>query len=189
MITTLATVKAFKNIATAEHDAELTRLIPAVDAFIAQYCNRVLEQATVTEFHSTRSGQRDLRLRQYPVASITSIHDDPLRVYAAASLIPAANYVLTHASAGLVQLDGRTFGSGLNNVRIIYVGGFAAGAPELALLGVAAIELIWLARDKGDLSMLGLRAKSIGDGNVSVLNQDWPAGVQAILDGFRRLDH
>ena len=188
-LTTLANLKAFKNLSASEHDAEITRLIPAVDAFVAQYCNRVLEQATVTEYQSGRAGQQTLRLKQYPVASITSLHDDPDRVYASDTLIAPADYVLTDAKAGIVQLDGLTFNAGLNNLRIIYLGGFASGSNERALLEQAAIELIWLARNKGDQALLGLQSRSIADGRVDTFNTDWPAGVKMILDGFRKGDH
>jgi hypothetical protein len=188
-LTTLANVKAFKNVTASDHDAELLRLIPAVDAFISSYCNRVLESATVTEYHSGRSGQTTLRLRQYPVTAITSLHDDVDRVYGTATLLSASDYVLTDAKAGLVQLDGLTFNEGLNNLKVVYTGGYAAGSTERALLEQAAIELVWLARDKGDKALLGLQSRSIADGRVDTFHTDWPAGVQAILDGFKKVDH
>lgn len=188
-LTTLANVKAFKNITASEHDAEIARLILVVDGFIEQYCNRVLEQSTVTEYHSTRAGQTTLRLRQYPVASITSLHDDPDRVYGADTLLAASDYALTDAKAGIVQLDGCSFNEGLNNVKAIYPGGFASGSSELKLLEQAAIELIWLARDKGDKGLLGLSSRSVADGRVDTFNTDWPAGVKEILDRFRKVDH
>ncbi len=188
-LTTLANVKAFKNITASEHDAEILRLIPAVDAFLEQYCNRVLEQATVTEYHSGRESQTVLRLKQYPVASITSIHDDVDRVYGADTLLAPADYVLEDAQAGLVRLDGVSFDEGIHNVKIVYVGGFAAASNERASLEQAAIELVWLARDKGDKALLGLQSRSIADGRVDTFNTDWPAGVKEILDGLRKVDH
>jgi hypothetical protein len=188
-LTTLANVKAFKNITASEHDAELLRLISAVDGFIGGYCNCALEQATVTEYHSGRSGQTTLRLRQYPVASITSLHDDVARSYGAATLLSPSEYVLIDATAGLVQLDGRTFQEGLNNIKAVYVGGFATGSIERKLLEQAAIELIWLARDKGDKALLGLQSRSIADGRIDTFQTDWPAGVRDILDRFRKVDH
>lgn len=188
-LTTLANVKAFKNVTASDHDVELLRLIPAVDAFIAQYCNRVLEQATVTEYHSGRAGQTTLRLKQYPVASITSLHDDVDRVYGADTLLVAADYVLTDPAAGLAQLDGFTFEEGLHNIKIVYVGGFPVGSNDLKLLEQAAIELVWLARDKGDKALLGLQSRSIADGRVDTFNTDWPAGVRELLEGFRKVDH
>jgi len=187
--TTLANAKAFKNITASDHDAELLRLIPAVDAFITGYCNRTLEQATVTEYHSTRAGQTTLRLKVYPIASITSLHDDPDRQYGAATLLDPSDYVLDDEDAGIVKLDGIAFQDGLRNVKVVYLGGFAAGTPQRALLEVAAIELLWLARDKGDKALLGLQSRSIADGRVDTFNTDWPAGVQPILDQFRKVDH
>jgi len=188
-LTTLANVKAFKNITATEHDTEILRLIPVVDGFIELYCNRTLEQATVTEYHSTRAGQTILRLKQYPVASITSLHDDPDRVYGADTLIAATDYVLDDEKAGIVKLDGIAFEEGLKNVKVVYVGGFASGSKERALLEQAAIELLWLARNKGDQALLGLQSRSIADGRVDTFNTDWPAGVKTILDRFRKEDH
>lgn len=188
-LTTLVTVKAFKNITATEHDAELTRLIPAVDQFCEQYCARVLESATVTEYHSGREGQTVLRVQRYPVTSITSLHDDIDRVYGADTLLATDDYVLTDPKAGIVQLDGTTFNEGLNNIKIVYVAGYLPGSKERALLEQAAIELIWLARNKGDQALLGLQSRSIADGRVDTFNTDWPAGVKPILDQFRKLDH
>jgi hypothetical protein len=189
-LTTLANVKAFKNITASEHDAELLRLIPTVDQFVKNYCNRpTLEQAAITEYHSAREGQTRLKLKQYPVASITSIHDDVDRVYGADTLLSASDYVLTDPEAGIVELDGCSFRGGLNNVKAVYPAGYAPGSDQLDLLEQAAIELIWLARDKGDKALLGLQSRSIADGRVDTFNTDWPAGVQAILEQFRKVDH
>ena len=183
-LTTLANVKAFKNITVTDHDVELTRLIPTVDNFVAEYCGRIFEQATVTEYHSTRAGQRVLLLHRAPIVSITSIHDDPLRVYGANTLLASTVYVSDDddLKAGMVRLDGISFSAGLRNVKVIYVGGFAT-IP--CALEQAAIELIWLARDKGDQALLGLRSKSIADGSVSYLDNQWPSGINAILDLYR----
>lgn len=188
-LTTLANVKAFMNISTAEHDVEILRLIPAVEAFIEGYCNRSLESVTITEYHSTRAGQSSLMTIRYPVASITSMHDDPSRVYGAETLLAASDYVLTEPHAGIVVLDGVTFNAGFNNVKIVYVAGYATGSKERALLEQAAIELVWLARKKGDQALLGLQSRSIADGRVDTLDLDWPAGVKEILDRFRKVDH
>jgi hypothetical protein len=83
-------------------------------------------------------------------------------------------------------LDGTSFNEGINNIRIVYTAGYAATATERALLEQAAVELVWLARDKGDKALLGVRSRSIADGRVDTLDMDWPAGVREILDQFRR---
>lgn len=182
-LTSLSAVKAFKNITGAEHDAELQRLIPVVGTFIAEYCGRLFErQPNVTEYHSTKSGQRLLLLQRPPVLGIVSLADDPARVYGAETELAASTYVIDDADAGIVRLDGVSFSSGLRNVKIVYDGGY----QEIpSALEQAAIELVWLARDKGDQALLGLKSKSIADGSVSYLDNQWPSGVHAILDLYR----
>lgn len=184
-LTTLAAVKAFKNIevSTTTHDAEIARLILTVDNFVAEYCGRTFEQnVTTTEYHSTTWGQRTLLLRRPPIASIASLYDDPTRVYAASSLMAATYYVIDDANAGILRLDGASFGQGIQNVKITYSGGFATIPSSLEQ---AAIELIWLARDKGDQALLGLKGKSIADGSVSYLDNQFPSGVRTTLDLYR----
>ena len=176
---TLAQCKAFKNITVADHDTELARIILAVDDFVDAYCGRTLSQATFTEFHSTSSGDKAVVLKNPPVASITSIHDDPARVYDSAVLVPATDYVFELGDHdGRVWFDGPRTG-GNHNLKVIYVGGYATIKDDLTQ---AAIELAWLARDKGDLALLGLRSKGIAQGSFSMLNNEWPAGVKNILD-------
>jgi hypothetical protein len=182
-LTTLASVKAFKNIAGTQHDGELARLILAVDTFVALYCRRVFEEGVgIVEYHSARAGQTRLLLDRPPLTSIASIYDDPERAYGASTLVAATDYVIADAGIGLVVFDGVSLQAGIRNMKVTYTGGYATIPLDLAQ---AAIELVWLAREKGDLSLLGQRAKSIADGNISVLDMNWPAHVTAILDAYR----
>ena len=182
-LTTLADVKAFKNVTTTEHDLELVRLMPVVQAFIEAECNRTLNQGTgLVEYYSTVPGQTTLLLRRPPVSSITSIYDDPERSYGASTLLDSTDYVLTDEEAGLLTFPSYRTSGGVHNLKVTYTGGYTAA--ELALLAQAAIELIWLARDKGDGALLGINSKSVADGSVTIRN-DWPSGVDAILDLYR----
>lgn len=184
-LTTLAAVKAYKNIEASNtaHDTELARLILTVDNFVAEYCGRTFEQSvTTTEYHSTTWGQRTLLLRRPPIQSIASVHDDPLRAYGASTLRASTSYVIDDANAGIVRLDGASFGQGIQNVKVIYSGGYSTIPLSLEQ---AAIELVWLARDKGDQALLGLKGKSVADGSVSYLDNSWPSGINAILDLYR----
>lgn len=190
MFTTLMNAKAFKNIHEDTHDEELSRLLPVVQAFIEAYCERTFEVGTgIVEYATTAPGQRKLLLRRPPVVSITSIYDDPLRAYGATTLVASTDYVVTNAEAGILEFtrDLSSSESGLNNLKITYSGGYAATSQTLTLMEQAAIELIWLARDKGDQALIGLSSRSIADSSIVVRN-DWPAGVQSILD-LHRLRH
>lgn len=181
-LTSRSNVKAFKNVSGTAHDSEIDRLILAVDKFINQYCNRTIEQATVTEYHSLRAGQAVFLLKNPPVASITSLYDDPERSYGSGTLLTNnTDYVLEDEDAGIVRFDEWATSGGIRNIKVVYVGGFSSVPADLAQ---AAIELVWLARDKGDKALLGLQSKSIADGSVSVFRNDWPAGVKEILDRY-----
>lgn len=183
-ITTVANCKAFRGIDADndEHDAELERIIPAVQTFLEEECGRKFDQATVTEYHSgagcagecPRLGapvwRNTLLLSRPPVQSITSIYDDPLRVYGASTLLSAANYVLIDAEAGMILLDSIYFQRGLNNIKVTYLGGYAAMPLDLEQ---AAIEMVWAAREKGQHNLIGVRSRSIADGNVQFVNLDW----------------
>jgi hypothetical protein len=182
MLISLANVKAFKNITEHQHDDELSRLIPVVQAFIETYCERAFEQqAGIVEYHSTDPGQTRVLLRRPPVSVVTTIHDDPARVYGSSTVVAAADYVLTNAEAGIVTFVQARGSGGVSNLKVVYTGGYAAGSDTLALIEQAALELMWLARDKGDMALLGLSTKSIADSSMTFRN-DWPAGVQTILD-------
>lgn len=182
MFTTLAHVKAFKDITEDQHDAELTRLIPVVQAFMETYCERGFERQTgVTEYHTTTPGQTRVLLRRPPVESITTVHDDPERVYGASTLLAATEYVITNTDAGIVTFTRSLSADRVSNLKVVYIGGYVASHDTLKLLEQAAIELVWLARDKGEHSLLGLSSKSVADASM-VFRNDWPAGVQTILD-------
>ncbi len=185
-LTTLANCKAFKNVTGTAHDAELTRLIAAVDEFTNTYCNRKLEQATFTEYHSLREGQQSFLLKNPPVASITSIHDDPDRAYGAGTLLTNnTDYVLEDEGAGRIEFDEHATSGGLRNIKAVYGGGFATGSGALKLLEQAAIELIWLTRDLGDKALLGIQSKSIADGSVTNYQRSRLDAVREILDRYR----
>ena len=182
-ITTVAKCKAFREIETEnqEHDAELARIIPGVQAFLEQECARSFEQATVTEYHNGGSGWSQwetsasswldhVLVNRPPIASVTNIWDDPLLVYGSNTLIASTKYLIGDADAGLIVLDGARFQNGLHNIKITYVGGFATIPIDLEQ---AAIEIVWAAREKGQHNLIGVRSRSIADGNVQFVNLDW----------------
>lgn len=181
-ITTVANCKAFRAIeaGNTDHDAELTRLIPAVQRWLEQECQRTFDQGTVTEYFSGTDWRDTLIVSRPPIVSITNLWDDPARVYA--TPISAASYVIDDADAGIVKLDGLTFSSGLNNIKITYVGGFATMPQDLE---EAAIEMVWAARMKGDQNLVGVRSRSIADGSVQFVNLAWPLDLDSIISKYR----
>lgn len=195
-ITTVANCKAFRGIPASndEHDAELARLIPGVQAFLEQKCARQFERATVTEYYhgagawggyrkSAASAWRNsLLVARPPIVSITNIWDDPARAYGSTTLLAASQYLTANAEAGLILLDGISFQEGLNNIKITYVGGFTTIPADLE---EAAIEMVWAAREKGAHNLIGVRSRAVGEGNIQFVNLDWGSpNLEAIIQHY-----
>lgn len=186
-ITTVSNCKAFRGIAAdnTEHDAELARLIPAVQEFLERECERKFELATVTEYYSGCDWRESLMVARPPIVTVTNLWDDPLRVYATPLL--AASYVVPavgseDAKAGILRLDHVTFLDGIQNIKITYSGGFATIPADL---DQAAIELVWAAREKGMNNLVGVRSRSVADGNVQYVNLAWGSLAEDIISQYR----
>lgn len=181
-LTTVPACKAFRGIPgdNQEHDAELARLIPAVQAFLERECERVFEQATVTEYFNGDDWRDRLIVARPPLISITNLWDDPARAYT--TPLAATSYVIDSAEAGIIRLDGVTFSKGLRNIKLTYSGGFATIPKDLE---EAAIELVWAAREKGVNNLVGVRSRSVADGSVQYVNLGWGSLVDDIVSQYR----
>lgn len=143
-LTTTANVKEFLGIGTAvtDDDTFIQNLITRVSDDIEKECGRTFADATYTEYRSGDSTGL-LLLDQYPINSITSIHDDIDRDYGADCLIDADDYSY-YSDSGIVELDGLTFCRGVNNVKIVYNAGYTTIPTDLeqACIKRVAVEYI-----------------------------------------------
>lgn len=182
MITSVPALKAFRDIPSdnTEHDAELDRLMVAVQEWLEGQCGRTFDLlGSVTEYHSGGEWRDRLLIARAPLATITNIWDDPLRAYA--TPISSAYYVIEDAEAGLIRLDGYTFLSGIRNIKITYTGGFVSIPTDLEQ---AAIEMVWAAREKGKNNLVGVRSRSIADGSSQYVNMDWDSIARGIVEKY-----
>jgi hypothetical protein len=182
-ITTVANCKAFRGVEAAnqEHDAELERIIPAVQAFLEQECGRVFDQAEVTEYFDGEMWASVLLVARPPINSIINLWDDPTRVFA--TPFSVGSYDVKDANAGIVRLlDDLEFSDGQHNIKITYSGGYTSMPFDLEQ---AAIEMVWAAREKGLHNLIGVRSRSIGDGNIQFVNLDWGSpNLTAIIQKY-----
>ncbi|MBA4065456.1 MAG: hypothetical protein C0501_17430 [Isosphaera sp.] len=103
---TLANVKTALMISGTTDDAVLTRLLDAADGFVAGHTGRDFAGGAFTETHP---GGRNLAfLRNYPVASVTSLKVDALRQFGAGTERAADTFVV-HADRGVVECVGGPF--------------------------------------------------------------------------------
>lgn len=172
-ITTVNNCKAFRGIeaGNTEHDAELTRLIPGVQAFLERECRRIFDSASVTQYFDGDDWRDALIVSRPPITSIASLSDDPDRVFD--EVLDNDSYAIHDADAGIIRLlDGLVFNSGRRNIKLVYVGGYATIPVDLEQV---AIEMVWAAREKGQHNLIGVRSRSIADANVQFVNLDWGA--------------
>ncbi len=72
-LTTKEKVKAYLGLSGSTHDNLIDELIKNASASIERFCNRSFEEDEYTEYFDTTAGHHKLFLRNYPVASLTSV--------------------------------------------------------------------------------------------------------------------
>lgn len=177
--TTLVKVKEYLGITDTASDTLLTDLLARLQVAAETYLDRKIEQATYTEQYDGDETDRLITL-QWPIISVTSVHDDQDRAFGAATLIATADYVL-YKDRGIIRLDGLVFSSGIQNIKVVYTAGYATVPADLAQ---ALIELI--ADRFRQKENQGLESLSIGAYSVSFTGEDLPDEVKATFDAYRR---
>ena len=119
---TISDLKTEFNKDDTSHDTLLLSLAESVQSLFEELTNRVIESTTFTEYHGMRSRSDKVFLKNIPVISITSIHDDPDWDYDSDTLISSDDYTYS-ADEGIVYYDGLFFHA-QNNVKVIYVAGY-----------------------------------------------------------------
>lgn len=128
--------------------------------------------ATVTtEFHDGEADWDQLFTREFPISSVTSLHDDVDRVYGASTLLTENTHFLVYADDGRIQLIDSSginiltkreqgfFNQGFKNIRIVYVAGYTDNAAIPQSLIQACVE--WCAFVLNHQASAGLIEDSI----------------------------
>jgi len=97
---TLANVKARMGVSTSADDALLALLQDSADQFIENWCERHFEGGTFTEIHP--GGSPYLHLKNYPVATVTSVKVDVSYGFGSETIVPSSAYVV-HTERGVIQ--------------------------------------------------------------------------------------
>jgi hypothetical protein len=187
MILSVSECKAFRNIPNdvTEHDSELERLIAVVQTWLENECGRKFDDSGVTplaEYYSGDEWRSQLVVARPPIIGITDIQVDNNRNWDQPT-VPAANFAVYDADAGIIKLINYRFPLGVMNIRVQYRGGFSNSTMP-ADLKQAAIEMVWANRMKGENNLIGVRSRGLADGSVQYVNLDWPMNLQPIIDKY-----
>lgn len=175
-LSTVASCKEHLGISGTTFDAVIGTLLTRASAWIERYCGRTFASTAYTQDYDG-DGTDTLILRQYPIVSVTTIHDDQERDFASATLIDADDYYVD-ADKGMVKLIAGRFSRGRGNVRVVYTAGHATVPAAVAL---AAVELtaFWFNRRRS----AGRASESLGGLSVSHLG-DVPGDIKTMLDEY-----
>ncbi|HEX3148464.1 MAG TPA: hypothetical protein VHR66_10295 [Gemmataceae bacterium] len=103
---TLANVKARLGVTTLADDTLIGLLQDSGDTVVANYCNRDFAGGTFTEYFP--GGSEFVPLRNFPVASVTSVKVDPAYAFGSDTVVPTTAYVV-HTDRGVIQALGGPF--------------------------------------------------------------------------------
>ncbi|MCC6670401.1 MAG: hypothetical protein IT458_05025 [Planctomycetes bacterium] len=194
VLASLSELKEHEGISGSALDAFFTSLLARVSAMVDRYCNRTIEAPVgdVTEYYDG-SGCPDLFVLRYPIVSVTSVHVDAARAWGAATLIASSSYATDAAgrirllpSASVPDLGVRgVFPEGVQNVRVVYVGGYTTVPEDLKEAAILWCSAIFAKRRKLGVLSTSIGAYSVTYGQASV-TAPMPAEVRMVLDRYRR---
>lgn len=132
-IATLSEMKSDLGIGDPQDDTRLTAVLEGLQGVFESVLNRgLLRTESVEELFD--GGERTLLLYRFPVESITSVHVSEDQEWDADSLLETTDYRLNKDRGRLVLgTDGSTrWPAGVQNVRVVYIGGYVAAGSAVS---------------------------------------------------------
>jgi len=181
-LATLAALKEYLELTGSGHDARLTALLARSDTFVKSFTKRALEVPAndVTEYYDGNFTDT-IFLREFPIVSVTSVHDDTARVFGADTLIAAADYVIVNDPGYIRYLYGLRFAKGAQNVKVIYKGGYSTIPKDLEMASIYAAAF-WFEERKN----IARGSVNIRDGGTTGHLHDVPPSVKEMLAPYVR---
>jgi uncharacterized phiE125 gp8 family phage protein len=185
----LADFKTFSNISGSDHDTILEMLINQASAWIRRHIGRNLIQTTYTEYYNGH-GERDLKLRNRPIVSVSNLYDDSARAFGSSSEIAVATNVLISKEAGIITLwnTAGVFSRGRANIKVIYSAGYAlASIPADVQMAVCrTVDKHYRAGYTN--RALDVSSETEGERTTTHAGPDLSKDVKALLLPFRKVD-
>jgi len=177
-------------------DDLLNAVLTNVEGAIEDYTGLVIFDpgADVTEYQDG-TGTRKLYLDLAPIKSITTLHVDSSRTWAAAYLADSDSYIVDTGTRGSevrmvydqdAAISFSKFPCGDDNIRVVYRPGWTAGAEPAGLRRAA---LMWAAYafKVWDSKTHAIKAKNMADGSVTFFERQPPPEVALLLAQWIRL--
>ena len=172
-----------------DNDSLFELLIDSVSEMFNSRVGGTLAKTTYTAQYFDGNGKESLVLPNFPVISITSIHEGGVLLTEGED----GDYVVDHAS-GIIHRVGGTWLRGRHTIKITYVAGYvvqgtAPAAGETALPADLKLAcMIQVAREwkKSQGSEWGETSRSFPDGSTSHVERGLLKEVEETLQKYRR---
>lgn len=195
-IITSAEARQFIPKLTSGEDALLTALIDAVDAAFAFWLgypeqtttgSATITPTVYTEFLDGPDAVHAdlLRLGRWPLTAVTTIHDDPERVYGATTLVAATDYELD-GRHGLVILTTSSvqgaWSTSYRAIKAVYTAGHAIATmpTDIKLAARLAVSHYFRLRHQAGHSSISQQG-----GSTSIRPETLPDSVRELLKPWR----
>jgi hypothetical protein len=175
LLTTLANVREYLKFAATDtsRDALLTNLVKRSGALLEKYMGRTVLAASYTEYYDG-DGRTKLLLNQWPINSVAELNMDNSRIFAAATIIQASDFVIWKEVgylellkpldylSGIETAYGRFFIHGQQNLKVTYNAGYTVVPDDIEQASIIHVAYLYnKAGSEGHISMsLGGLAKS-----------------------------
>jgi len=180
-LTTIAAVKDITGAAAAD-DAITQTLITAASYWANKYTSRILAQQTFTEYYDG-DDSNILFLKNYPIDSVTTVHQDSDRAFAASSLIAATDY-FTYADNRNLISDGVSWEKGIQTIKVVYVAGYAIGSiPEDIVNAVTMLVDLWTKEYKAH--RFGVTSTGTETNRITY-EKNVPAEIKEMLNPYKK---
>jgi len=166
---------------TPDQNDVLKSIIDSISTSIEKYCSRTFLSTSYTEYYNG-DGRSILYLKNYPIISITSIHEDDNWVWDSSTLI-STSYYRTFDDLGIIFKDGTRLDTGRLNIKVVYVAGFTTIPSDIQ--NVAIVESI---RMFDNMKTLNLSSRSENNSTTSYIIDGFLPKSKSVLNLYKLKD-
>jgi len=166
---------------TSTYDTQLEEFINGASWLLKEETTRFLKAQSITEYHDG-IGSNLIMLRHRPVNSVTTLHSDSARSFAAASLISSDDYQV-YTNGGYIVVTNAGLDVGAKVIKVVYNGGYTVIPSDLRM---ACIEHVTYQYEKFLKShRVGLKSVS-NDAGSDTYVEDMPGSVKRAIKRYSR---
>lgn len=196
----VAELKDYLGVSGTQQANQLERAINRATEWIETETGRhFVSRGALTEYHSVMECLDTIQLRQWPIVSVTSVHEstDSPRVYDSGTLLTTATEYQAVSETGQIRRLSSAaltpWASGYRTVQVIYTAGYQdrTGDPSAASKLPADLEVLCLfvaaaIFKEADRERWGLSSVTDATGTVQRFLGYLPADMRAHLESYRR---